>query len=227
MWNSRMGWKFWLLWFFSNSLILSGSFALLGMCEQANTPPGYFPINSPSTISCLIVAIMLGGVQWLILRRHREDICDLWVVTNLIGFPLSACVSLFLYNFYIWTALSEPSSSLAADLWRLALYGAIGGFVGGFVIGFIQGVGLEFAEWIPINAVAWAGAWAIGLVLGWLADSIAVDIFHIPGTLSMELGCLGLGLGIVSSFITGFGLVWLSWQRQRSSHGDHTPHRIR
>ena len=60
------------------------------------------------------------------------------------------------------------------------------------MIGFIQGVGLEFAEWIPINAVAWAGAWAAGLVLGQLADSIAVDIFHIPGSLSMELGFLGL-----------------------------------
>ncbi|MBF2026065.1 MAG: hypothetical protein IGS48_04760 [Oscillatoriales cyanobacterium C42_A2020_001] len=224
IWNSQMGWKFWLSWFLSNSLIISVSFALLGMWEQENFSPRYFARNSPSTISCLIVAIMLGGVQWLILRAYREDICEWWVVTYTIGFPLSACVSLILHEFAIFSVFNEQTSD-ATWLKFLAESGAIGGFVGGFVIGFVQGVGLEFAGWIPINAVAWAAAWAAGLVLGRLFDYIAVNDSLILGRLPIQLGFLGLGLGVVSSFITGFGLVWLSWQRQHTSRGGYSPHR--
>lgn len=226
MWNSRMGWRFWLLWFLSNSLVITVSFILLGSWEQGSTPPHYFAKNSPSTVSCLIVAIMLGGAQWLILRGYREDICEWWVITYMIGLPLSACVSLIFYEFAIFSVFNELTPD-AKDLWFLARSGAIGGFVGGIVIGFVQGVGLEFAGWIPINAVAWAAAWAVGWVLGRLADYIAVNDSLILDRLYIQLGFLGLGLGVVSSFITGSGLVWLSWQRQRSPRGDHPSHRLR
>ncbi len=110
MLNSRMGWKFWLLWFFSHSLILGVSFAVLGLWEQANTPPRYFAHTSPSTVGCLGIALILGVVQWLILRGYREDISGWWVITNTIGLPLSACVSLIMYDLAIFSVSNEQIS---------------------------------------------------------------------------------------------------------------------
>jgi hypothetical protein len=66
-------------------------------------------------------------------------------------------------------------------------------------------------------------AWAVGWMLGRLAGYVAVNDFLILDRLHIQLGFLGLGLGVVSSFITGSSLVWLSWQRRRSSRGDRPP----
>jgi hypothetical protein len=226
MWNSRMSWKFWLVWFFSNSLIIAVSFTLLGMWEQGSTPPRYFPRSSPNIVGCLGIALMLGVVQWLILSGYREGMSGWWVITNAIGFPLSACVSLILYEFDTFAAYNQQDS-LETHLWFLARSGAIGGVVGGVMIGIAQSCILRIVSWIYVSAVAWAIAWPIGWVLGLLAGYIAVNDFLIEDTLNVELGFLGLGLGVASSFITGSGLVWLSWWHQRSSRGDHPPHRVR
>jgi hypothetical protein len=142
----------------------------------------------------LLCGAMLGGVQWLLLRRHLVPLKG-WVLTSTAGFTLGYAV--------VWVL---GGASYGAEYGHHALPHSLdgAGLPGGALLGALFGAAqwlvlrrsvARASWWVPANAAGFAASWA-------LAATTSVDdiIAHFVG---------GALLGAVLGAVAGGVLLWL------------------
>ncbi|NJR50412.1 MAG: hypothetical protein HC780_13460 [Leptolyngbyaceae cyanobacterium CSU_1_3] len=167
-----------------------------------------FALSFPDSCTSLLAGLVLGLVQYQFAKKQRQSFLVPWTMGNIIGLFLISKIGLFCYSMTVWINFKELSTPVEG-IAQVAGSAALGGLFGGAILGAIQGrIGTwsNRLAWSWVNAVAWAGGWAMGhtatrLVIIWkywvlegLSDSLQ---------LAVELGVMGTVAGLVSSSITG------------------------
>lgn len=152
------GWRLWMQWTIANTLAAWVLF-LIG----ATAGPG----------SLLIFGLVLGGAQWLILRRLVTGFrVRRWLFVNSLSVPLAVLLG--------FAASLSINHTLTGNMF--------GGTIGGALIG--------TAQWSVLrNHFPRASLWILGCVLGWL---IEVYLFNVsPGFLLLTGTVTGMVSGAV------------------------------
>ena len=191
--NSTAGWKLWLSWILGAFLTLVIGLALLifGVGEVINNAP-------PAVLGLVIGAIFgtgLGIAQWLVLRK-RVDGIGLWA-------PITIGVWAVFWSLN-FAGLFGEGEGVSGKL--------VEGIIHGGLLGTLTSAGQWFVLRSKVQKASWwilisALSWAIGASTG---DTIqAILQIDIPLELIIAI--------LLSSALTGAGMVWLLKQSQNGS----------
>jgi len=146
----------------------------------------------------IIIAIFIGFCQWIILGNHRIALL-MWLLVNGIG--LSVPLGIFYAGY---ENLIQP----------------LGLWTGIFIYGFLTGSIIGFTQWLLMRRLNSRSQWWIfANILGYIGGLAITGLVYV--TISnlgddlltgLSLYCLVPLLGIVTSVISGIGLLWpIKW----------------
>jgi hypothetical protein len=204
------------------------------------------PIDQPKGLILIDLVLCLVQLPFLCqFRWRRASITWIWVMWSLSSF-FRLFVASFIrsYTFAIF-ALMSPYSHLTIEEEYLigAITSGIGGLIAGGLTGLIEvWIMPTRKRWVVISALAWALAWALGwVVMAYISNVVLYNSIFIPAWVGMgtrkairiygmhmqpegfvldlpyKLAIYGGVIGLVSSAITGIGLLTCFPRRDRTS----------
>jgi hypothetical protein len=174
MQNAIPTWGFWLYW-----MLAFLGFPIAGLL--ANT---LGPVDTPvrALLAGAVSGLILGLVQWLVLRSHLS-LSIWWVVSTSIGMSIGLAVSTLVLG-------SETGGNEL--LWRAAITGLCIGAAQWLIL---RNIFPQSAIWIVVLAIAWTAGWFV-------TRSAGVD-------LSFKWSVFGASGALTFQFITGLALYFL------------------
>jgi hypothetical protein len=190
-----------------------------------------------SLLGATCIEITVGLVQLpFVYRALRSEvplwrICVGWMLGTIVGLATAFGVRDLIFGIDIFSNFDAPST-IILDYLMGTRSGALGGLIGGSLMGIIQVCSLPIRKiWIVLNAVAWSIGWAMGWVVMRYASLAAYyGAFFVPDSdsviepqgfvlaLEQKLAIYGIVLGLVSSTITGIGLLMCYRRRSAISY---------
>jgi hypothetical protein len=173
------GWRFWRSWGLAFLGFPLGGLAAIGLVGGVESV-------LDGAIGGAACGAVIGGVQWLVLRR-RLSLPRSWIVATSLGMAGGLALSVAFFG-------SSTTGSV------LLLRGATTGLL----------IGL--AQWVVLpRSVPWAWVWvptiAVGWVLGWAVSS-TIGLDRIP-----NFAVFGATGALAFQALTGLVLAWLLSQR--------------
>jgi hypothetical protein len=204
------------------------------------------PIDDPKTIIlidialCLVQYPFLRQFQWG--RVSIRWILLLWILTSFFRFYVISYVRSFSY-LVGFALIPKNSEDIQLEYVVGAVSGAISGLIGGGITGLLQICAMPIRKyWAAISAVAWATAGAMGwIIMRYVSWSLYSGSDFLPAwveifrekqqftygmpmqpegfvlDLPYKLAIYGGVIGLVSSAITGIGLLTCFPRRDRTS----------
>jgi hypothetical protein len=186
--SERVGWGLWLEWIVATAIGWSAGEAVASLVPEDTVLLG--------TLHSAVIGVLLGTVQWLILRRHIET-AGRWVLATVVGSAVGGAVGL---------AASFAAGATVIQPWALLPFGVALGVCQWFVLrthvpgsgwwmlayalglplSFVVGLVVSFTigfEWENVDAIfrvvslAFFGAVA-GAVFGGLSGALLVRLLR-------------------------------------------------
>ncbi len=154
---SRPGWRLWFLWFMAGAIGWGWSMdaGLFGVSPRFEILPSLPALGVPRYINVVVGAILVGVLQWLVLRRYLRGSVR-WI----------------------------PASLGAAGVGALVMFGVgamdadLGLLIGAGLFGTLLGV----TQWLVLRGqVASAGWWVLASTVGWIVAFPLGDLGGPPG----------------------------------------------
>ncbi|GAA6615046.1 hypothetical protein [Scytonema sp. NUACC26] len=217
--------KFSQQWVIANTAIWSVSFALTSFVHFALSigvkPAVEYNMRVTATyVSFAVGNVVIGLVQWLVLRRQVLRISIWWILTSIPGLHTGVFVGFF-SAFYIMNHLFNIGFAGYVQMFIGSIVaGAVGGLIGGAVTGVAQFIFLIrritltrlWIIWILTSAVAWAVGWSTGCAMSSFVGLAAGNAVSPSLANEVSVVVFGLMFGIISGFlngvVTGKVLVW-------------------
>lgn len=229
--------KLCLLWILVNTFALGLSFwlATLSYIRFSGIPNPFVGYSLPmSLLGAICIEITVGLAQLPFVYRALQRELPLWrisvgwILATIIGLSTAFGARDLIFVIDIFSNFDAPST-MTLDYLMGARSGAWGGLIGGSLMGVIQVFSLPIRKiWIVINAAAWSIGWAMGwVVMRYASLAVYYGAIFIPDSdsviepqgfalaLEQKLAIYRIVLGLVSSTITGVGL--LMCYRRRSA----------
>ncbi len=211
--------RLWVQWVLASTV---GGLVALSMAAEFPWGVGVIPSGDPANIvgysvawavvvGGLLAGAVLGGVQWLLLRRRFtgdkwSPLGVWWTAASAIGFAVSF--------YFLWEVSGGvhgdeyahhglPHAVDRAETWGGLLIGAVLGVSQWLALRKHLGAKASKSAWwwVPMTALGFAGAWWVAAVTSAPMEAVLGPMTHFWG---------GAVFGVVFGAITGIGLAWFS-----------------
>lgn len=218
--------KFWQQWVIANTVSFPISFALVSFVDLALSigVKSTMEHNTRLTVTYVSFAVsnlVIGLIQWLVLRRQVSRISICWILTSIPGLHIGVFVSFFLaLNIVSFLFQIGFFAEYVQMFVGSAVAGAVGGAMGGGVTGIAQSLLIArkillnhlWIIWILTSTVAWAASWSAGWAFGSvvgvaMGNAVSSSLFAKVSTATFGV-IFGIICGFLNGTITGKVLVW-------------------
>ena len=209
---AQVGRAFWLKWVLANAMALAISVAPAYIYPAVNAASGTAldrtavatAVSVLSLLSEILIAILVGMLQWLVLRRHIRRANQWWLATS-VGWIVGG----YLAPYATFATLGASPPILSFNAVTATVTAAV---VGAFQWLVLRGQVRRAGWWVLASITGWAiGEWLglyAGLFVALYAGGIVAGLGRDLSSIAFSASFAAV-IGAIAGSITGIALVWL------------------